>query len=270
MPSVNDIEEGIFYENKGEFMQEDAVQKKRSLLILDRESQELTRISKLFQRVGYQTFTTLMGREACKTVKKITPSLILTAMDLEDMSGIAFISQLRQNRKTEHIPVVVLQGSQDTAKEQDYLDVGAAVCLCKSASIETMYQTVQALQEKELRKKIRIQTHHPVKIETAPFCDHYGMHTLTLSERGMFLSSRVHATVNTRLALRINLKGLIIAAETRVLYNGQSRRNFHRESGLGLEFITIEPQDREFIRAFINNEIMKDVQPEIGSQLSAC
>jgi len=255
--------------NDGEFTQDGTEQRKHTLLILDREPQELIRMSKLFERIGYQTVTARMGCEAFKTVKKIIPNLILTAMDLEDMSGIAFISQLGQNRKTEHIPIVVLKGPQDLAREQDYLDAGAAVCLCKSASIETMYQTVQTLQKKELREKIRIQTHHPVKIETAPFCDHYGMHTLTLSERGMFLSSRVHAPENTRLALRINLKGFIIAAEARVLYNGRSRRSSHQEPGLGLEFITIGPQDRECIRTFINNEIMKDIQPKISLQLSA-
>jgi CheY-like chemotaxis protein len=232
----------------------------RSLLIVDSDTQHLAYLSKLLRRLEYLTDTAKTAHEALDAASNAAPNLIITSLSLSDMSGINFMQLLRKTSKTAHIPFIALR-KQDEDTEQNCYYVGASDCLSRPIALERLYQAVQATVETKPRAAIRLRTVQPVKVDTLPFDDYSGMHTLALSERGMFLHTRKPAPSNTKLALRINLNGLIIAAQARVLYNGQSSRGTYNEPGMGLEFIQIAPKDQEFIRKFIRSEVTRDIDP---------
>jgi CheY-like chemotaxis protein len=242
--------------------------KDRSLLIVDSDIQHLSYLSQLLQRLEYKTNTAKTAREALDTADASVPNLIITALNLSDMSGLNFMQLMRGKPTTSNTPYIVIKKPEDTG-EVNYYRAGAASCLSKPVAIESLYQAVQAAVETTPRTSIRLRTIQPVKVDTVPFDNYAGMHTLALSERGMFLHSMKQAPENTRLALRINLSGLIIAAETKVLYNGKSNRGPYQEPGMGLEFVQISPKDREFIRKFIRNEVTRGIEPVNGSPYSA-
>jgi CheY-like chemotaxis protein len=232
----------------------------RSLLIVDSNLQQLASLSKLLQRLEYQAGTAKSAQEALDMAATTIPNLIIISLSLADMSGINFMQLLRKTPKISHIPFIALR-TQEDAPEQDCYSVGASSCLSIPVDLEKLYQAVQAAIEIRPRTAIRLRTIQPVKVDTMPFDGYSGMHTLALSERGMFLHTMKPAPTNTTLALRINLNGLIIAARARVLYSGQSSRGTYNEPGVGLEFIQIAPKDREFIRKFIHSEVTRDIDP---------
>ncbi len=252
--------EKIMVKKNGTFAQKSSEQKARILLLVDRDLEQLARMSKFFRKVGYETVTARGGREAINAVQTVIPDIVLTALNPGKMNGLAFVELLKQNQNTKHTPCIVIRESQDIIEEEDCCRSGARACLSRPISLEKMYQAVQTSMEKNPRGTIRLQTLHPVKVETAPFCDQCGMHTLALSERGMFLYSTRKAPLNARFAVRINVKGSIIPVEARVLYNGMSRRGSLQEPGMGLEFVKIALRDQELIRMFINSEVMQDIQ----------
>lgn len=242
--------------------------KNRSLLIVDSDVQHLSYLSQLLQRLEYRTNTAKTAKEALDTATAAVSTLIITAIDLSDMTGLNFMQLLRKKPETSRIPYIVLKKPGDSI-ERDYYRAGAACCLSKPVEIEALYQAVQAAVETTPRTSIRLRTIQPVKVDTVPFDNYAGMHTLDLSERGMFLHSMQQAPANTRLSLRINLSGLIIAAEAKVLYSGKSNRGSYQEPGMGLEFVQMAPKDREFIRKFIRTEVTRGIVPAGDSQYTA-
>jgi CheY-like chemotaxis protein len=236
-----------------------------SLLLVDSDVQHLSYLSQLLERLEYRTSTATTAREALDAA---VPSLIITALDLSDMSGLNFMKLMRDKPAMSNVPYVVIKKSDDS-DAGNYYRAGAACCLSRPVAIEALYQAVQAAIETTPRTCIRLRTIQPVKVDTVPFDNYAGMHTLALSERGMFLHSVKQAPANTRLALRINLSGLIIAAEAKVLYTGKSNRGSYQEPGMGLEFVQIAPNDQQFIRKFIRTEVTKGIVPAGDSPYSA-
>jgi c-di-GMP-binding flagellar brake protein YcgR len=141
-------------------------------------------------------------------------------------------------------------------------------CLNKPISAELLYRAVQAATQERPRTNMRIRTIQPVQVHTTPgpSCD--AAHTLDLSEQGMFLRTMKPAPEQSRLSIRINLNGLIIAAEAVVVYNCAQNSGPYKESGMGLEFTRIAPKDQELIRRFIGSEVLRGIMPEKNASVS--
>jgi CheY-like chemotaxis protein len=236
-------------------------EKKSALLLVDSDKQHLMYTSQLLQRFEYLTRTAMTGREALESTAAASPALIITAVGLLDMSGLNLIRLFKKNPITEKIPCITMRSQEDPINERDCYTAGAKDCLAKPVTVEPLYRIVQSAVEKTPRATIRLRAVHPVKVDTAPFDGHAGMHTLALSERGMFLHSTKQVPVQSQIALRMNLNGLIIPADAKVLYNGLSRRGSFKEPGMGLEFIRIAPKDQEYIRKYIRSEVTRGIPP---------
>lgn len=241
---------------------------KRALLIMDSDTQNLMYISMLLKSFAYQTHIAKTAQEAFATATNTPPGLILTAVGLNDMGGIHLLKMIKQHPNTSHIPFIAMRMKDDPIKEQSCLSAGAEHCLTKPISAELLYRAVQAATQKKPRTNMRIRTIQPVLVDTTlgATCD--AAHTLDLSERGMFLRTMKPAPENSRLSIRINLNGLVIAAEAMVVYNCPPNSGPYKESGMGLEFTRIAPKDRELIRKFIGSEVLRGILPENNASVS--
>jgi CheY-like chemotaxis protein len=238
------------------------------LLVMDSDTQNLLYTSKLLQSFAYRTHMAETAQEAFDTATNSPPSLIITALGLADMNGIKLLKMIRTHPLTADIPFIAMRRKEDPLKEQHCFSAGAVHCLNKPISAELLYRAVQSATQKRPRANMRIRTIQPVKIDTMPFADHDVTHTLDLSERGMFLRTSKPAPENTRLFIRINLNGLIISAETVVIYRCSQDSGPYKEPGMGLKFIHIAPKDQELIRQFIGNEVLRGILPEKNSSIN--
>jgi CheY-like chemotaxis protein len=233
-----------------------------TLLIVDSDPQNLIYVQMLLQRFKIQTDTARSAREAYELATFTIPSLILTAVGLKDMSGLNLMKLLRKNAKTSNIPFIAMRRKEDAISEQYCFNAGAVDCLNKPISAELLYRALQGATEDRPRASMRIRTIQPVKVDTVPYDGREGMHTLDISERGIFLRTPKTASENTRLSLRINLNGIIIPVETKVMYICPPCKGPYDEPGMGLQFVQILHDDLELIRKFIRNEVMRGIVPE--------
>lgn len=213
----------------------------------------------LLRRFDYHIYTAKTAGEAVETAMGAVPALIITALDLEDMHGIELMGKLRKNTRIAAVPFITLRKQGDALGERLSMKLGATCCLEQPISAELLFRAVQAAIETTPRGSIRIRTLLPVKMINKAGSGIEGAYTLMLSERGMFLRTKLSAAVNTRLCFQINLYGQVIAAEAVVLYHDQAGGGAHQEPGMGLEFVRITPRDRDLIRQFIRNEVTQDV-----------
>jgi Tfp pilus assembly protein PilZ len=91
---------------------------------------------------------------------------------------------------------------------------------------------------------------------------------IDLSEQGMFAPMLTTYPRNRRVTVQISINDRTISAEGAVLYCHTPREGHSREPGIGLKFINIAPQDQEFIRKFIRDEVNRDIKAALSRDAS--
>lgn len=230
-------------------------------LIVDKDQNTLSYLSKLLSRFDYQCFKAETGAEALQTAGVVAPSLVIIALDLEDMNSFELMRKLKQGAGMSRVSLVGLTRSHDQSLQERCFESGAIGCLTQPVDAEALYRTVQVAIEKNPRANLRVKTVLPVKVHGKQDAL-YGAYTLALSTGGMFLRTMNPVSVNSEMSVEFDLNGRAIAVETVVVYNCQGRGGSCEEPGVGLRFVDISSQDRNMIRDFIMNEVMKGLPPD--------
>ena len=229
------------------------------VLVVDEDADNLSHISTLLVRFGYQTLKATAGRQGFATTTSLMPSLVIISLDLPGMNGFKLIRQLKNSPVTAHIPLVGLIRQDNRELKDRCLEHGAVGYLCHPIEPEMLYRAVQSATEKNPRTSMRIRAVLPVKVYSSQQDSLYGAYTLALSTGGMFLRTMNPVSANSEISLEFELNGRSIAADTVVLYNCQARGGPCEESGIGLRFVDISRKDQDVIRQFIKNEVMKGI-----------
>jgi two-component system, sensor histidine kinase and response regulator len=88
-------------------------------------------IERVLVKAGHQVATVSDGQQAIQIATGNVPELILLDMMLPKLSGLEVLEALKQNPRTQHIPVVVLT-SLSQKNEAKLLQAGAAAYIMKS------------------------------------------------------------------------------------------------------------------------------------------
>ncbi|HUL00661.1 MAG TPA: response regulator [Nitrospirota bacterium] len=235
--------------------------KTQFLLVVDSDTNNLFYMSMVLQRMDYQISTAINVEEAMAIANIIAPSLIITALDLKDRSGLELIQQCRQNHSIARVPIIAIRKQDDLHGEKCCRKLGATECLAQPISAEKLFRSVQAAIETKPRGNIRIRTLLSVRVNGVPLNGFGGLSAVELSERGMFLYTIRASPVNTKIAIQIDLNQSLLDVEARVIYNTLTVGNFCQEPGMGVEFTRISPRDREFIRQYISDELTRGIAP---------
>jgi CheY-like chemotaxis protein len=233
----------------------------RFIMVADGDTNDLVYISLLLQRFQYHVCTAKTAAEALAMTAIAPPILVVTAQFLPDMSGYDLFLRLKLDPRTSEVPVIVLTHAGDLLTAQRFREAGVAACLDKPVQVEDLYPAVQAAIESRPRKNLRITTVLPVTVNGVLLSSDAGECATVLSEHGIYIRTLKPAVVNTRLLITILVKNRLLSADAVVIYTYGHGRDLFKEPGMGLKFVRITPEDREFIRQYIREEITRGVSP---------
>ncbi|MEK6743562.1 MAG: response regulator [Nitrospirota bacterium] len=232
----------------------------RFVVLVDADAHLLFTLAMLLQRFSYHVCTAKTGEEAWEMIAVAVPSLVVTELALPGMSGLDLLHRLRQDPRTQAVPVIALTG--DGAPEVRIRSVraGFAACLQRPIAAEELYRVVQHAVEPTPRSNIRVYTRLPVTVSGVALACGGGECASVLSEHGMYIRTLAPSPVNTVLALRFTLNGRVIALEAVVLYGHRFGEGPFGEPGMGLKFLRISAEDEEHIRRFIRDEVTQGIE----------
>jgi len=98
-------------------------------------------VCRFLEQRGFCVESATNGQDAVETLKRITPDLIITDMQMPKMSGSELITILKSRPETASIPVVILAGKQSGF---EYTEKRHNFTIFKDIDIET--QLAKALQ----------------------------------------------------------------------------------------------------------------------------
>jgi CheY-like chemotaxis protein len=237
----------------------------RSIVVAGNKTLEMLSLALLLQRFAYEVSSANTAAQALELISANRPALIITDVVLPGMSGMDLFHLLKQDLRTAFIPVIFVIPLSDVASERRCLDSGAAACISKPIQAEELFRTVQQVIEPKPRAGIRIDTRLPVSLNNVPLDCAKGDCAIDLSEHGIYVPMHDPYPQNRRVTLQIHIKDRTISATGAVLHSHPSGETpLRKEPGMGLKFVNIAPQDQDFIRTFIRDEVNRDVKAALS------
>ena len=114
-----------------------AVEKKR-ILAVDDDASICEFYETSLKMMGFDVRIANSGRSAKESILLHRPDLILMDIMMPDQDGISLTRELRADRKTSDIPIVMVSGLADAGTLQDALLFGAVGYLVKPIDIDTL------------------------------------------------------------------------------------------------------------------------------------
>jgi sigma-B regulation protein RsbU (phosphoserine phosphatase) len=95
------------------------------ILAVDDNRDMILLLGTLLEKEGYQVTTASSGQEALEKVKKQLPDLILLDVIMPEIDGLQICKILKEDKKTQHVPVIMLSVKADRMDKVAGLDTGA-------------------------------------------------------------------------------------------------------------------------------------------------
>lgn len=244
---------------------------KRTALIVDGSPTILYYHGILMKRMRYSVLNAASPDGALRIMQRTVPTLVLTGITFAHANGIDFIRKIKRSPRTRAVPVIVLTSVEDRETRADCLIAGCAACLSKPVEPSCLFWTVQDLTESRPRQYVRIKTSVKATAgngsEGRP-AERHGYAT-TLSEGGLYLRTLSPRPKDELVPVSMFINGREIRAKAVVLYSVVLGAGEFREPGMGLKFVDISEEDRGFLRNFIRDQLIADIDVGLHEKMVA-
>lgn len=104
----------------------------QTILFIEDEPNLQKLVGRFLENEGYQVISALNGEIGFKLIKKMKPDLILLDLILPKKDGFEILEELKKDKTTEHIPVIVLTNLEGSKDVERALSLGAKTYLIKA------------------------------------------------------------------------------------------------------------------------------------------
>ena len=237
---------------------------RRSIVVAGGNTRNMLAVSLLLRRFGYEVLTADTAAQAQEHLSGKQPALVISDLTLPDMHGVDFLQDHRQLKGAGAIPMIFMVFPGDSAAESRCMGYGAAGCISKPIQAEELYRTVQQAIEARPRTSIRIDTQLPVSVNNLAIENAGGGPDIDLSENGMYVPTANPYPANKQVSVQLHMKERTISTNGSIIYSRSGGGTRVVTPGMGLKFTAIAPQDRDFIRKYIHDEITRDLNAALS------
>lgn len=128
--------------------EEETNQPENTILIID-DNKELLWMLKDILSNEYAILTAENGEEGLELLKKETPNLIITDIMMPKIDGITLTKQLKNNKHTAHIPLVILSAKNTTDEKIEGIESGADAYIPKPFNTQYLRTIIKQLIKKQ-------------------------------------------------------------------------------------------------------------------------
>jgi CheY-like chemotaxis protein len=215
----------------------------------------------LMKRMHYSVLSVTDPADALQIMLRTAPTLVLTGLTFSNGNGIDFIRKIKSSSLTRDVPVIVLTSMEDREARADCLMAGCAACLSKPVEPACLFWTIQDLTESRPRQYVRIKTSVKAIAGNGSSGGPANSHdyATSLSEGGLYLRTLSPLRVDEVVPISMFINDREIKAKAVVLYSMAMAAGKFTEPGMGLKFVDIAEKDRDFVRDFIREQLIADI-----------
>jgi DNA-binding response OmpR family regulator len=116
-----------------------------TILVVDDSTTNVVLLEAILDEKGYQIETALNAKEAYNVIEKQTPDLILLDLLMPKISGFEFLQEIRKNKNTQNIPVIVISALTDEENIERIMDMGAIDFVKKPIDLQYLVDKVESV-----------------------------------------------------------------------------------------------------------------------------
>jgi len=116
---------------------------KKEVLVIDDERDVTNLIKVNLEDQGYDVFVAYNGPDAIAIARERKPEVIILDLAMPGMDGFSVMKVLKQDKETEHIPIIVLTGHDTKGYKQKSLMLGAAQYMTKPFSEKDIVEEIK-------------------------------------------------------------------------------------------------------------------------------
>ena len=237
--------------------------RQKSILVVDDSEIFLTYISMTLRRMGYDKIIPANnGVDALELVTLLLPDVVLLDVDMPQMDGITTLRQIKENKHTSKIAVIMLSSTDDAEKAGECKRLGCLGYVMKPIKITELNEELVkcisyagGLKRKLLRttldKKVTV-THGNIKK------DHYAV---SLSEGGIFIRKINPFPVGTEVEVSLQLNdNKTLKMRGKVIYVKCISGDFFKiVPGMAIEFKDVSNENSKILKEYIIEILTRDI-----------
>jgi len=101
------------------------MEQKKKILVVDDEPHIVNLVRLTLSQEKYEIYSAYTGKEAIELAKQIIPNLVILDLMMPSVDGYQVCEELRKNKKTANIPVMILSAKSQLADKFKSINVGA-------------------------------------------------------------------------------------------------------------------------------------------------
>jgi len=125
-------------------MNEATTNEQKKLLLIDDDPNLILLVQDYLEFRGYAVIAAENGREALEILKEEAPDMIICDVMMPEMDGYTFVKNVRENPRTEWIPVLFLSAKGQSQDRVKGLNIGADVYMVKPFEPEELVAQVES------------------------------------------------------------------------------------------------------------------------------
>lgn len=114
------------------------------LLLIDDDPNLILLVKDYLEFRGYEVLTAENGREGLQILEEHIPDMIICDVMMPEMDGYTFVEQVRQNPRTDWIPILFLSAKGQSQDRVRGLNIGADVYMVKPFEPEELVAQVES------------------------------------------------------------------------------------------------------------------------------
>ncbi len=237
--------------------------KKRSIIVAGAKTKDVLSMVLMLRHFDYDAAIVNSAVNIVDQIAAARPALVINCLNLPGIKGTRLFDLLKEDRRTESIPMAFVVSPGDVAGERRCYDIGAAGCISRPVIADALYRVVQEIIEPKTRASIRLDAEIDVSLNGMPLSGPDSFCTIDLCENGMYVPTDKPLAPGVKIDVEMRIKDRTISVTGVVLHRSTSGRGRRNVSGMGIMFVKIEPQDQTAIRNFIREELSEDVRAEL-------
>lgn len=124
---------------------------KRNVLVIEDDSAIAEVLEYNLEREGYDVERSSDGRDGLRVARSTTPDLVILDLMLPGIDGIEICRELRADKSTRHIPILMLTAKSEETDQIIGFSVGADDYVTKPFSVKVLMQRVRVLMSRRLK-----------------------------------------------------------------------------------------------------------------------
>ena len=125
------------------------------ILVVDDNPVNIGIMQKILEKSGYRTVSATSGAGCIEAANKFDPDLVLLDIYMPQMSGIEVCKLLRQDSRTNDMPVIFVTANTDNEVLKEAFEAGGADYVCKPVNkVELLARIKSALTQKKLTERL--------------------------------------------------------------------------------------------------------------------